>query len=172
MDKIIKILLKASNNVSRFKVQKIFQGDLNLGEAYYKKFIDHELKEGRWVLPAERMKQYQKAVEDMRPEYISDNPITSPAFTCVTVLEARKEHVKDVPGINIDYSKVLHASQAYEFFKLPKAGTEIRTKSRISDIYIKREKLWIETTIDCYDGDQLCIRVINKIVVRKGGFKS
>ena len=141
-----------------------------MSEESYKKFIGYKLEEGKWVLPAERMKQYQKAVGDTRPEYMSENPLSSPAFTCVLALEARKQHVKDIPGLNIDYSKVLHASQAYEFFKQPRAGTEIITKSHISNIYIKREKLWIETTTDCVDGDDLCIRIINKIVVRKGGF--
>ncbi|MHA1299624.1 MAG: FAS1-like dehydratase domain-containing protein [Candidatus Helarchaeota archaeon] len=141
-----------------------------MSEEKYKKFIGYKLKEGSWTLPAERMKQYQTAVGDTRPEYMSDNPIASPAFTCVLVLEARKQHVKDVPGLNIDYSKVLHASQAYEFFKPLKSGRKITTKSYISDIYVKREKLWIESTIDCYDGNDLCVKVINKLVVRKGGF--
>ncbi|MFX1450674.1 MAG: MaoC family dehydratase N-terminal domain-containing protein [Promethearchaeota archaeon] len=141
-----------------------------MNEDRFKKFIGYELKEGKWIVPAERLKQYQTAVGDLRPEYISNNPISSPAFTCVLVLEARKQHVKDVPGLNIDYSKVLHASQTYEFFKPLKAGVEIVTKNHISDIYVKREKLWIETTIDCYDGDDLCVKVVNKIVVRKGGF--
>ncbi|MHA1376819.1 MAG: FAS1-like dehydratase domain-containing protein [Candidatus Helarchaeota archaeon] len=141
-----------------------------MNEEKYKKFIGYKLKEGIWTLPAERMKQYQIAVGDTRPEYMSDKPIASPAFTCVLVLEARKQHVKDVPGLGIDYSKVLHASQAYEFFKPLKAGTTVTTKSHISNIYVKREKLWIESTIDCYDGNDLCIKVINKLVVRKGGF--
>ncbi|NVM02916.1 MAG: MaoC family dehydratase N-terminal domain-containing protein [Candidatus Helarchaeota archaeon] len=141
-----------------------------MSEEAFKKFIGYKLKEGKWILPSERMKQYQTAVGDTRTEYMSKNPISSPAFTCVLVLEARKQHVKDIPGLNIDYTKVLHASQAYEFFKPLKAGSEIVTKNYISDIYIKREKLWIETTIDCYDGDDLCVKVINKIVVRKGGF--
>ena len=141
-----------------------------MSENKFKKFIGHKLEDGKWVLPAERMKQYQTAVSDTRPEYVSENPLSSPAFTCVLALEARKKHVSTIPGLIKDYSKVLHASQGYEFFKLPKAGTEIITKSHISNVYIKREKLWIETTTDCYDGKDLCIKVINKIAVRKGGF--
>ena len=141
-----------------------------MSEDRFKKFIGYKLEEGSWTLPIERMKQYQRAVGDIRPEYMGEKPIASPAFTCVLILEARTQHVKDVPGINIDYSKVLHASQAYEFYKPLKGGAIITTKSYISNIYIKREKLWVESTIDCYDRDDLCVKVINKLVVRKGGF--
>lgn len=146
------------------------QDEKGMNEEYFKGFIGYELKEGKWVIPAERLKQYQMAVGDTRSEYMSEDPIASPAFACVVVLEARKEHLKDIPGFIKDYSKVLHASQAYEFFKPIRANTEITTKSHVSNVYIKNEKLWIETTIDCFDGDELCVRVLNKIVVREGGF--
>ncbi|MHA1145656.1 MAG: hypothetical protein ACTSRW_13025 [Candidatus Helarchaeota archaeon] len=144
-------------------------------EKKYEKYIGHDLGTRKWKIPVDRLIQYQKVTGDTRPEYLKDG-LMSPAFTCVLVREAGNKSTREIVDENGEKLiknplKILHASQGYEFLKLPKAGTEMTVKSHVSNVYIKRNKLNIETVQECLDEQgNLCIKVKNRIVVRDGGF--
>lgn len=141
----------------------------------FRKFIGYDLGTRTWRIPTDRLKQYQTATGDTRTEYMKD-ALMSPAFTCVLVREAGNKSTREIVDKNgnrliKDPLKILHAAQGYEFFKLPKSGTTMTVKSHIANVYVKREKLNIETTQECFDeNNELCVKVNHRIVVRQGGF--
>ena len=136
-------------------------------------FIQKQLGESTWTIPKERFMQYQRAVGDLRMEYLEeDKPRISVSFLAVVLREVKLQNVRDIPDLVKDPLKVLHAAQTYKVLgPLPHVNAEIRAKGEINDVYVKRDKLYIITKIDLFDNKNTKFaEAFTRIVVREGGF--
>ena len=135
-------------------------------------FINKELGESSWKIPKERFMQYQRAVGDLRMEYLEeDKPRISVSFLAVVLREVKLQNVRDIPDLVKDPLKILHAAQSYKILSpLPRVGTEIKAKGLIHDAYVKRNKLYIISKIDLSENNNKFAEAYTRIVVREGGF--
>ncbi|NHI92475.1 MAG: hypothetical protein EAX96_08220 [Candidatus Lokiarchaeota archaeon] len=135
-------------------------------------FIGNSLGEKNWKIPKERFIQYQRAIGDLRMEYIEEeNPRISVSFLAVVLREVKLKHFKEFSELVKDPLKILHASQSYKILgHLPRVGTEIKAKGIIHDIYIKRDKLNLISKTELFDGNTKFAEAFSRIVVREGGF--
>ena len=138
----------------------------------YDGFIGSDLGEKTWKIPKERFLQYQRAVGDVRMEYIEeDRPRISVSFLAVVTREVGLKNVRDMPDIVKDPLKILHAAQSYKILgPLPRVDTEIRAKGELYDIYVKRDKLYCISKMDLFEKDTKFAEAYMRIVVREGGF--
>ena len=135
-------------------------------------YIGNDLGENTWKIPKERFLAYQRAVGDLRMEYIEeDKPKISTSFLAVVLREVKLKHFRDIPDLVKDPLKILHASQSYKILaSMPRVGTEIRAKGTIHDIFIKREKLYLISKTELFEGNNKFAEAYSRIVVRKGGY--
>lgn len=111
-----------------------------------KKWIGHELPAS--VLPIERtrLRFFAKAVGETRPEYLdvdaaraagyADLPMP-PTFLWAAELDSGV-HDALVRDLGIPLSKLLHGEQGFTYHKPVCAGDTVTVRSRISDIYDKK----------------------------------
>ena len=135
-------------------------------------FIGNDLGENTWTIPKERFMQYQRAVGDLRMEYLEeDKPQISTSFLAVVLREVKLKHFRDFPELVKDPLKILHAAQSYKILgPMPRVGSNIRAKGTIYDIFIKREKLYLISKTELFTGQTKFAEAYSRIVVRKGGF--
>jgi len=135
-------------------------------------YIGTDLGNKTWTIPKERFMQYQRAVGDLRMEYLEDDkPRISVSFLAVVLREVKLKNVRDISEVVKDPLKILHAAQTYKILgPLPRVNTEIRAKGEIHDIYVKRNKLYIIAKTDLFENDNKFAETFARIVVREGGF--
>ncbi|MHA1748190.1 MAG: hypothetical protein ACTSYF_06045 [Promethearchaeota archaeon] len=135
-------------------------------------YIGETLGERTWKIPKERFIQYQRAIGDLRMEYIEeDQPRISVSFLAVVLREVKLKQFRDIPELVKDPLKILHAAQSYKILDhLPKVETEIKAKGEIFDAYVKRNKLYLISKTDLFEKDKKFAEAYSRIVVREGGF--
>ncbi|XP_042344065.1 peroxisomal multifunctional enzyme type 2 [Plectropomus leopardus] len=79
--------------------------------------------------------------------------------------------LSSIPGLNIDFTQVLHGEQFLELYKpLPTSGTLI-SEAKIADILDKGSGAVILLDVNTYSGDELiCYNQFSVFVVGAGGF--
>ena len=59
-------------------------------------FINNDLGENTWKIPKERFMQYQRAIGDLRMEYLEeDKPKISTSFLAVVLREVKLKNISD-----------------------------------------------------------------------------
>ncbi|XP_040898665.1 peroxisomal multifunctional enzyme type 2 [Toxotes jaculatrix] len=79
--------------------------------------------------------------------------------------------LSSVPGLNIDYTQVLHGEQYLELYKpLPTSG-KLTSQATIADVFDKGSGAVILLDVNTYSGDELvCFNQFSVFVVGAGGF--
>lgn len=116
------------------------------------KFIDREYPPVTYVVGQEKIKEYAIAIGDLNPLYI--NPeiakksdygsiIAPPMFVVVFANEAMNLLFKD-KEVNINFARLLHGEQEFNFHKIVKANDTIKTFAKIKKIYQKGTNDFVE----------------------------
>jgi acyl dehydratase len=81
-----------------------------------------------------------------------------PTFPTVLGILASAQVVAD-PDLGMDYSRVVHGEQAYEWHRPVVVGDRLRAVPRIADVYAKgpNEFLVVEAEITDADGQVVCV---------------
>jgi acyl dehydratase len=81
-----------------------------------------------------------------------------PTFPTVLGILASAQVVAD-PDLGMDYSRVVHGEQAYEWHRPIVVGDRLRAVPRIADVYAKgpNEFLVVEAEITDADGQVVCV---------------
>jgi acyl dehydratase len=115
----------------------------------------------------DRVAQFALAVGEDDPRFLEAEParaegfpdqVTFPTFPTVLGILASAQIVVD-SELGMDYSRVVHAEQAFEWRRPIVVGDRLRTTPRIADVYAKgpNEFLVIEAEIRDADGEVVCV---------------
>jgi hypothetical protein len=97
---------------------------------------------GTTVIPVERgkIREFANAILDDDPRYLEDpEPPAPPTFTMTTAFWPRQADAP-VPNLGLNYARVLHGEQEYEYLVPVKAGDVLTAHAKISDVYEKEGK--------------------------------
>ncbi|XP_069746096.1 peroxisomal multifunctional enzyme type 2 [Narcine bancroftii] len=94
-----------------------------------------------------------------------------PTFGVIPAQGSMIDGLSSVPGLNIDFTKVLHGEQYLELYKpLPTSGT-LKSEGTIADILDKGSGAVILMDVRTYhEGDLVCYNQFSIFVVGTGGF--
>ncbi|XP_062237672.1 peroxisomal multifunctional enzyme type 2 [Platichthys flesus] len=99
-----------------------------------------------------------------------------PDFSCLPTFgvipsQAAMMNLASIPGLNIDFTQVLHGEQYLELYKpLPTSG-ELTSQATIADVLDKGSGALILLDVSTYsDGELLCFNQFSVFVVGAGGF--
>lgn len=94
---------------------------------------------GTTSFPVERgkIREFAGAVLDDNPVYLDEErPPAPPTFT-MTVAFWPRGSGGDLPSIGLDFARLLHAGQEFEYLGEVRAGDTLTGRSKISDVYTK-----------------------------------
>ena len=115
----------------------------------------------------DRVTQFALAVGEDDPRFLEaeaaraegfPDQLAFPTFPTVIGILASAQIVVD-PEMRMDYSRVVHGEQSYEWRRPVVVGDRLRTTPRIADVYAKgpNEFLVIEAEITDADGEVVCV---------------
>lgn len=115
----------------------------------------------------DRVTQFALAVGENDPRFLEDGAaraegfpeqLAFPTFPTVLGILVSAQAVTD-PELGLDYSRVVHGEQAYEWKRPIVVGDVLKATPRIADIYTKgpNEFLVIEAEMTDADGEVVCI---------------
>ena len=140
-----------------------------------KKFIDKEYKPITYVVGQEKIKEYAIAVGDHNPLYL--NPdfaekssygciIAPPMFVVVFAKESMDALFND-KKLNINFARLLHGEQEFDFHKIVKSGDIIKTLGKIKNIFQKGNNDFVELETKSYNHhNELVVEGIWTFVIR------
>jgi acyl dehydratase len=115
----------------------------------------------------DRVNQFARAVGEDDPRFLDPEAaraegfpeeVAPPTFPTVLGILASAQVVVD-PALGVDYSRVVHGEQEFEWRRPIVVGDALRTTPRIADIYTRgpNEFLVIEAEITDADGEVVCV---------------
>ena len=115
----------------------------------------------------DRVTQFALAVGEDDPRFLEDGAaraegfpeqVAFPTFPTVLGILVSAQVVTD-PDLGLDYTRVVHGEQEYEWARPLVVGDVLKTTPRVADIYTKgpNEFLVIEAEMTDADGEVVCI---------------
>lgn len=115
----------------------------------------------------DRVTQFGVAVGEDDPRFLEaeaaraegfPEQVAFPTFPTVMQILASAQVVVD-PELGMDYTRVVHGEQAYEWRRPIVVGDRLRATPRIADVYAKgpNEFLVVEAEVTDADGDVVCV---------------
>lgn len=115
----------------------------------------------------DRVTQFALAVGEDDPRFLEaeaaraegfPDQVAFPTFPTVLGILASAQIVVD-PELGMDYSRVVHGEQSYEWRRPIVVGDRLRASPRIADVYAKgpNEFLVIEAEVTDADGEVICV---------------
>ncbi len=115
----------------------------------------------------DRVNQFALAIGEDDPRYVESEAartegfpeqLAFPTFPTVVQIITSAQIVLD-EELGLDYTRVVHGEQEYEWTRPVVVGDRLRARPRIADIYAKgpNELLVIESEIKDQDGELVCI---------------
>jgi acyl dehydratase len=86
-----------------------------------------------------KIREFAKAVKDANPAYTQDGAVAPPTFL-MTVAHWMGDLGQTRSAVKLDYRRLLHGEQEFEFLKPIKAGDVLTFRSRTKDVFEKDGK--------------------------------
>jgi acyl dehydratase len=95
--------------------------------------------EGTMRVESGKIREFAKAVKDANPAYTQDGAVAPPTFL-MTVAHWMGDLGQTRSAVKLDYRRLLHGEQEFEFLKPIKAGDVLTFRSRTKDVFEKDGK--------------------------------
>ena len=147
-----------------------------MSESKYDKYAGMTFPPVTFEVTGDRIRNYAKATDDMKPEFLEkdDHKLVAPLeFTSVYWISSFAHLSKLVEdGIIKDFSRLLHGGQRYEFLKPVKPGDKLELQVQIKEIYVKSNMLFLVFSIPVKNqNNELVSKLSTTFIVRPGDFK-
>ena len=85
-----------------------------------------------YLVTAENITAFVKAIGDTNPIY-ADGTVAPPTFPIVVTMNAMEEAFHD-PALNMDYSRIVHSDQRFEYTRPIHVGDELVVTACVEEI--------------------------------------
>ena len=135
-----------------------------------------EYNEVELTVERERVLQFASAIGDDTPAYLDDEAgraagfdgqIAPPTFATVFQVMTSGQAVLD-PELGLDYSRVVHGEQEYEYRRPLRVGDKLRAVPRIADIYAKKSNEFLVTEAEIKDESGEVVVVARSTLISRG----
>src|SRR5919198_3385900 len=118
-----------------------------------------DYEEVTFAIDRDRVTQFADAIEDDNPIYRDpaaakeagfDEQVAPPTFPTVLQIMTSGQAVVD-PELGLDYSRVVHGQQEYEWHRPLVVGDVLKATPRIADIFAKKSNEFLVTEADVKD---------------------
>jgi acyl dehydratase len=86
-----------------------------------------------------KIREFAKAVKDPNPAYAGDEPIAPPTFL-MTISHWIGDLGKTRSAVKLDYRRLLHGEQDFEYVRPIRAGDVLTCRSRTKEVFEKAGK--------------------------------
>jgi acyl dehydratase len=95
--------------------------------------------EGTMRVELGKIREFAKAVKDPNPAYAKDDAIAPPTFL-MTIAHWVGDLGQTRSAVKLDYRRLLHGEQEFEYVKPIRAGDVLTFRSRTKDVFEKEGK--------------------------------
>jgi acyl dehydratase len=95
--------------------------------------------EGTMRIELGKIREFVKAVKDDNPAYRGDTPIAPPTFL-MTIAHWIGDLGQTRSAVKLDYRRLLHGEQDFEYVKPIRAGDVLTFRSRTKEVFEKQGK--------------------------------
>jgi acyl dehydratase len=135
-----------------------------------------EYEEITFTVERDRVTQFADAIEDDDPIFHDpaaakeagfDEQVAPPTFPTVLQIMTSGQAVVD-PELGLDYSRVVHGEQEYEFRRPLVVGDVLKAKPRIADIYAKKSNEFLVTEAEVRDQAGEVVVIARSTLISRG----
>ena len=128
-----------------------------------------------YLVGREKIREFATAIGDRSPVFHDLDAakqagyrdlVAPPTFAFVITMQALSAAMFD-PELGMDYARVVHGEQAFQYHQVLVAGDEVVVDSHISQITVRNRNEYLTTVADVTTtAGQLLVRATSTIVVR------
>jgi acyl dehydratase len=135
-----------------------------------------EYEEVEFTVERDRVTQFADAIGDDDPIYRDADAareagfaeqVAPPTFATVLQIMTSGQAVLD-PELGLDYSRVVHGEQEYEWRRPLVVGDVLKARPRIADIYTKRSNEFLVTEADVKDASGETVVISRSTLISRG----
>ena len=129
-----------------------------------------------FTVEADRVTQFAQAIGDLDPRFLDPeaaraggfpDQVAPPTFPTVMQILGSAQVVMD-PDLGLDYTRVVHGEQEYEWRRPMVAGDRLKAIPRIADIYAKGPNEFLVTEAEIVDADGEVVCVARSTLLSRG----
>ena len=129
-----------------------------------------------FTVEADRVTQFAQAIGDQDPRFLDPeaaraegfpHQVAPPTFATVMQILGSAQVVMD-PELGLDYTRVVHGEQEYEWRRPMVAGDTLRAVPRIADIYARGPNEFLVTEAEIIDADGEVVCVARSTLLSRG----
>ncbi|MGH2663236.1 MAG: MaoC family dehydratase N-terminal domain-containing protein [Actinomycetota bacterium] len=129
-----------------------------------------------FTVEADRVTQFAQAIGDQDPRFLNPeaaraegfpDQVAPPTFPTVMQILGSAQVVMD-PELGLDYTRVVHGEQEYEWRRPMVAGDRLRAIPRIADIYARGPNEFLVTEAEIVDSEGEVVCVARSTLLSRG----
>ena len=117
-----------------------------------------------YLVTSEKISAFVNALGDTNPAY-ADGTVAPPTCPIVVTMNAMEGAFHD-PALQLDYSRLVHSDQRFEYVRPIHVGDELTVKASVEEIKPLGPNEIATFKTDVFSGDELVVTGWSKIVVR------
>ena len=87
-----------------------------------------------------KIREFARAVKDDNPAFFADEGALAPPTFLMTIALWIRDLGQTRSAVKLDYSRLLHGEQEFEYLKPIRPGDELRARSRVKEVFEKAGK--------------------------------
>jgi acyl dehydratase len=129
-----------------------------------------------FTVESDRVTQFAQAIGDQDPRFLDPeaaraegfpDQVAPPTFPTVMQILGSAQVVMD-PELGLDYTRVVHGEQEYEWRRPMVAGDRLRAIPRIADIYARGPNEFLVTEAEIVDSEGEVVCVARSTLLSRG----